>query len=147
MGRILVIDDEASVREALLWALKAGAHEVILAENGLQGVEKYKAEAPDLVITDLFMPVQDGVKTILQLRKHDPKARILAISGNVLGEKALSIALKLGAVAVLEKPWELGQLVGAVSKLLQQPKPQPEKKTGGPGSSATTPHRAITHHR
>jgi CheY-like chemotaxis protein len=120
MGRILVIDDEPSVREALLWALKAGAHEVTLAADGLEGVRKYKAEAPDLVITDLFMPVQDGVKTIIELRTLDPQVRILAISGNALSETVLPIAQRLGAIAVLQKPWEIKQLLQVVNTLLDR---------------------------
>ena len=122
MGRILVIDDESSVREALLWALKADDHEVTLAADGLEGIRKYKAEASDLVITDLFMPVQDGVKTIIELRKIDPQVRILAVSGNALSETVLPIALRLGAIAVLQKPWEIKQLHEAVNRLLNREK-------------------------
>ena len=83
---------------------------------------KYKAEASDLVITDLFMPVQDGVKTIIELRKIDPQVRILAVSGNALSETVLPIALRLGAIAVLQKPWEIKQLHEAVNRLLNREK-------------------------
>lgn len=120
MGRILVIDDEPSVQEALSWTLKSANHQVFLASNGREGIEMFKAEAPDLVITDLFMPVQDGIKTILELRQLDPSARILAISGNALSEKVLPITLKLGAVAVLQKPWAVEQLLQSVNALLSQ---------------------------
>jgi len=123
MGRILVIDDDASVREALRWALKEAAHEVTLAADGLEGTRKYKEESADLVITDLFMPGQDGVKTILELRKFDPQVRILAVSGNVLSETVLPIAEKLGAIGILQKPWEIKQLLKAVDTALHAPVP------------------------
>ena len=121
MARILVIDDEPSVLQSLSWALKTAAHEVLLATDGAEGVRKYKAESPDLVITDLFMPVQDGVKTIIELRKLNPQVRIIAISGNALSEKVLPVTLRLGAIAVLQKPWEMAQLLKAVNDLLSRP--------------------------
>src|SRR5947209_3814420 len=111
MARILVVDDEASVRASLEQALKSAGHTVSLAVDGLDGVKQYRNNPPDLLIIDLFMPEQDGVETIAQLRKLAPHVKIIAISGNPLGDKMLTVAQKLGAIAVLQKPFALAQLL------------------------------------
>jgi CheY-like chemotaxis protein len=130
MARILVIDDEPSVLQAIEQALKVGKHTIISAMNGEHGVRRFQSDAPDLVITDLFMPDKDGVKTILELRKLQPDVRIIAISGNPLSEKVLPIAQKLGAIKVLQKPFSVAELLQSVQEALALPpeSPNEEKK-------------------
>ncbi|MGH7969518.1 MAG: response regulator, partial [Limisphaerales bacterium] len=70
MGRILVIDDEPAVRIAIKRALETDHHEVVLASNGLEALQRYQESPPDLVIADLFMPVMDGIETIRELRRQ-----------------------------------------------------------------------------
>src|SRR5437879_4645797 len=112
MAKILVIDDEPSVRASVELILKAAGHKLIIAADGAEGVRRYQAEPSDLVITDMFMPDQDGVETITQFHILAPKVPIIAMSGNPKGN-TLTIAQKLGAVAVLEKPFSVQQLVKA----------------------------------
>jgi CheY-like chemotaxis protein len=118
MGRILVIDDEAQLRQVLERMLKGAGHEVIVAGNGDEGLKEFQRTAPDLVITDIFMPERDGFETIIHLRKLNPKIPVIAISGKPAGRVMLSVAEKLGTTAVLEKPFTLEQLLAAVGKAL-----------------------------
>jgi len=122
MAKILVIDDDPSVRASLEQALKSADHSVALAVNGLDGMKQHGTQPADLILVDLFMPTQDGVETIIQLRKLEPNVRIIAISGNVLSSTVLPVAQKLGAVAVLEKPFAVDQLLKTVDNALASKK-------------------------
>ena len=122
MSRILVIDDDPAVRRLLLNALTRLGHDVIQSSDGADGVELYRSSPTELVITDLYMPGQDGIETIQVLRDEFPDARILAISGgaSVGGNGSLIDAKLLGADETLEKPFTLDQLAGVVNGLLGQ---------------------------
>jgi CheY-like chemotaxis protein len=118
MARILVIDDDADVRAALGQMLKFAGHEVVLATDGKEGVKQYRAAPADLVIVDLLMPNQEGLETIRELRRDFPKVAIIAISGMTAASTMLSIAQRLGAVAVIEKPFFPDQLLSVMGKVL-----------------------------
>lgn len=72
MKRILIIDDEESALDLLRRILEQEGHEVAAARNGQEGVEIFRRQQFDLVVTDMVMPVKDGLKTILELRRVDP---------------------------------------------------------------------------
>ncbi len=119
MAQILVIDDEPEVRSVLESMLMAVGHDVISAPNGLEGMRAYGMNPTDLVITDLYMPEQEGIETIHSFRKQFPALPIIAISGNPAGPLMLSIAERLGAVATLQKPFSARQLFLTVEKTLR----------------------------
>ena len=83
MARILVIDDEADMRGLLEETLQSAGHEVSLAADGEEGMKRFRARPADLVITDLYMPGQEGLETIMQLRREFPSVAIMAMSGRV----------------------------------------------------------------
>jgi DNA-binding NtrC family response regulator len=118
MARILVIDDEPDMRAILEKILKSAGHEVILATDGREGVEKYCTSPADLVITDLFMPNQEGLETIGELRRRFPEVAIIAMSGKTAALTMLSIAQKFGAIGMLHKPFAADELIAAVEKAL-----------------------------
>ena len=118
MARILVIDDDLDTREMLEEILKPAGHEVILAADGLEGMTHQRANPADLVITDLFMPIQDGSETIRALRLHFPKVAIIAMSGRPDTGAMLSIAQHLPAVGLLSKPFLPDEVIAAVAKAL-----------------------------
>ena|SRR5947209_20629652 len=118
MARILVIDDEQSVIAAVEQALKLAGHEVIWASGGPQGLRRYSEDSADLVITDMYMPGQDGIGVIVEFRKLAPDLPIIAMSGNPKGD-TLMIAKNLGAVGILEKPFEIKQLLDLVEMALK----------------------------
>ena len=118
MARILVIDDDPDTREMLAQTLKPAGYEVILAADGREGVERYRASRADLVITDLYMPNQDGSETIRELRSCSPEVAIIAMSGTTNTGTMLSIAQNVSAVGILPKPFVADELIAAVARAL-----------------------------
>ena len=120
MARILLIDDDATVRYALKQVLERAGHQVEEATDGLAGVEKYTASRSDLVITDIIMPNQEGIETIIKLRLLAPDLAIIAMSGGgrTGNRDFLAMAEKLGAAKVMAKPFRPKELVEAVAALL-----------------------------
>ena len=118
MARILFIDDDAVVLAQATNILTAMGHDTTLATDGRAGMRAYRAEPFALVVTDLFMPVQDGIETIRQIRQISGDTPILAISGSYHDATYLRAAAALGANGTLEKPFSADQLADAVDTLL-----------------------------
>lgn len=117
--RILVIDDEASYRQAIKRVLFASGYQLDFAADGFQAGVKIAGGQPDLITLDLSMPGLDGFDVIRYIRQQPELAsvRILVISG--LGSEELAQAKALGADATLSKPFENSQLSELVQQLLQ----------------------------
>ena len=137
MARILIIDDEASVRLAIRRMLEWAGHEVLEAENGEQGVIMHRENPADLVISDMIMPGKHGIEVIGELRRAYRDISIIAISGGKWRNNVdyLPIARKLGVSHVLDKPFEMSELLNAVRESLA---------TGTPGIH--TPPQSLTRH-
>ncbi|HSJ31717.1 MAG TPA: response regulator [Longimicrobiales bacterium] len=120
MASVLIIDDDLGIRRMLRGALERAGHRIEEASNGAEGMQRYRTAPADLVITDVFMPDQDGIETIQQLREEFPESRILAISGGSVGgsSAALTDAMMFGADATLAKPFTVHELIAAVAGLL-----------------------------
>jgi two-component system, chemotaxis family, chemotaxis protein CheY len=128
MARILVIDDDEQIREMVRRILESRGHTVEDADQGVAGIAYVAQRAPDLVITDIFMPGQDGIEVLLELRKAFPKLKVIAMSGgngpgllNLLEDAEL-----LGADRTLPKPFTPRELIAAVNDTLgegSQPSP------------------------
>ena len=120
MARIIVIEDEPAIRRLVSRILSRSGHEIREAGNGRDGVQLHRSDPADLVITDLFMPEQDGIETIQQIREFAPATPILAMSGGGArgGTDCLADAELLGAQGVLSKPFSPDDLERAVATLL-----------------------------
>lgn len=120
MKRILVVDDEAQIRTMLTQMLEQEGYEVQTAENGEDGFNLVRRQVFDLVITDMIMPVKDGLKFIMELIKDYPDLRILAISGGgaIKADRYLTMAGYLGDIATLEKPFKRERLLELVRQQL-----------------------------
>ncbi|OLC46100.1 MAG: hypothetical protein AUI55_03645 [Gemmatimonadetes bacterium 13_1_40CM_2_70_7] len=120
MARIIVIDDDESVRKAIRRVLEPLGHEVREAEDGAAGLALLADKDADLVITDIFMPGQDGIETVRRIRKEFPGVKMLVMSGgDSTGRMDLrGDAVLLGATASLRKPFERADLVRAVEAVL-----------------------------
>src|SRR5882724_733819 len=81
MANLLIIDDEADVRDALEAALGLAGHRVRVAANGPEGIAACRLYTPDVVVTDLIMPQAHGFDVIKAVREQFPGIRIIAISG------------------------------------------------------------------
>ena len=123
MARILIIDDEASIRKPLQALLERAGHEVVAAPDGSEGIRLWRQHPGDLVITDIHMPGKDGIETIIELKDIAPKARILAMSGGDMnpGVDVLGDARMLGAIRTISKPFLLEEMLEAVEAALAEP--------------------------
>lgn len=121
MPTILIIDDDEQVRSLMARALRHANFQVIEAEDGQQGVDRARSNRIDLVVTDLVMPVQEGVQTIMTLRQERPRLPIIAISGGASHSKLyLDIAAKIGARRILAKPFLPQELIALIAEVLAE---------------------------
>jgi CheY-like chemotaxis protein len=90
MKRILLAEDEKEVRKVFRRML-GSRYEVIEATNGQEAVEKYKAHKPDLALIDIRMPVMTGDRAIREIQKHDPAAKIIAVTAYGYTEEEIGV--------------------------------------------------------
>jgi len=128
MARILLIDDDELVRSMVRVTLVRAGHTVIEARNGEEGLRLFAQGGADLVITDIAMPIKEGIAVLIELRKKHPALKMMAISGG--GRQSatdnLLVAELMGAAKVLKKPFRIEILMAAVDELLQSGKGTPE---------------------
>ncbi|WP_207476920.1 response regulator transcription factor [Arenibaculum pallidiluteum] len=120
MARILVIEDEPLSRRLMVTCLKNVGHDVVEAENGSRGIERLGREAFDLVVTDIFMPVGDGLEVVRHVRIARPDIPVMVVSAgsDLNGDDFLPAARALGAAATLDKPFAPGDFLSVVNRLL-----------------------------
>ena len=119
--RILVIDDEDDLRKVVTYQLKASGYEVITAKDGEEGLEKARAETPDLIILDLMLPKIEGRKGC-GLLKNDARYKsipIILFTARVQTED-VELSKEVGADAYITKPFETSDLIGVVERLLKE---------------------------
>lgn len=123
MRSILIIDDNEALRGMLRDTLELEGYRVEEASDGREGVQAFRHGPTDLILCDIFMGGQDGLATILELRRQAPGVKIIAISGggSVVGETFLEEAKHFGAAATLTKPFSHAALLDTVRKLLGTP--------------------------
>lgn len=117
---ILVIEDDAIMREAVAEWLSAAGYRVRTAEDGNAGLGSVSMAVPSLVVTDIHMPGKSGALVIRELKRTHPDIPIIAISGlfhSGFGINADEV-VALGAARALSKPFKRSELLGAVAELL-----------------------------
>ncbi|MEI6078516.1 MAG: response regulator [Verrucomicrobiota bacterium] len=122
MKKILLLEDNANLRSLIRQGLEEAGYAVTEAPDGKVGL-KLCAQIPfDLVLTDIVMPETDGLEFIFTLRKTNPGARIIAMSGGglVKAEEYLKVAGLAGAAFVLPKPFKLVALFALIQKALEE---------------------------
>ncbi|EGB16253.1 anti-sigma-factor antagonist [Pseudodesulfovibrio mercurii] len=113
--KVLVIDDERPTLKMFTLLLTAYGYEVLTAENGLEGVEIFKRESPALVLTDIKMPIMDGIEALKAIKKLNPAAEVIVITGH--GDMDLAIqALNLDATDFINKPLKREALEKALTR-------------------------------
>lgn len=118
-ARVLVIDDDPGVLEALTLFLDMEGFDVVEAESGAVAVAAARTAAFDVAITDLRMPGMGGMETLAALRQIDPSLPVIIASG-FLAEGVVAECLSLGALACIRKPFELDDLVALVQRALRE---------------------------
>ncbi len=86
MSTVLVIDDDPGMREMMKSMLESAKYQVILATSGVSALPLFREHRPDLIVTDILMPDKDGIETLREIRKIDPEAKIIAVSGGGRGK-------------------------------------------------------------
>ena len=107
---VLVVDDEASIRQSLTGALKDEGYKVALAASGRESIEALRADRPDVVLLDIWMPELDGIETLKQIKAEWPDQIVIMMSGHGNIETAVK-AVKFGAFDFIEKPLSLERLL------------------------------------
>jgi DNA-binding response OmpR family regulator len=123
MARILVIDDDAEIRRMIKIILEKAGHVAFVADDGNEALTLSRQNLVDLVITDILMPLRDGLDVILDIRSNRRDTKIIAMSGGGPGmssDGCLILASDLGADAVLQKPISKSELLTTIKQLLPQ---------------------------
>lgn len=120
--RVLVIDDSKVVRRTVEAMLRDAGYAALAASDGREGMEMWRETQPDLVLTDIMMPERDGIETMMEIRRHCPQAKILAMTGfSHSGSVDFGEMLRrLGADDVLIKPFNPEVLLAKVDRLVSR---------------------------
>lgn len=123
MPVILIVDDDPMLRLIATEMLQGKDYAIVEAEDGDEALRLIQSLPVDLVVLDMLMPNKDGLETIIELRKHQPQVRILAISsgGRMDGASLLRIAMAMGADDTLLKPIRVETFAPKVAELLARP--------------------------
>jgi two-component system, response regulator, stage 0 sporulation protein F len=119
--KILVVDDEEGARELFFTILSDEGYDITLANNGEEALAKFKSEACDLVITDIKMPVMDGLQLLQEIRKTGSKTDVIMVTAYGEVESYLK-AMSLGAAEYINKPIRIKELKRIVHKVLTERK-------------------------
>jgi CheY-like chemotaxis protein len=128
LARILVVDDDPAVRMTIQLVLERAGHSVAAAGDGRKGLAEFEAGDFDLLFLDIFMPGMDGLETMRLALRQRPGIPIIVISGRPIVSDAMSepdflnMAIKLGAVRTVLKPFKPADLLATVSSCLEAAK-------------------------
>lgn len=121
MAKILIAEDEHGIREGLRVLLEAAGYEVVEASNGLEALEVYRAESPDLLLLDVMMPRKSGYEVCSEIRKSDPGLPIMMLSA-LSEERDKVLGLGLGADDFIVKPFaeKTAELLARIASALRR---------------------------
>lgn len=118
MKKVLIVDDAAFMRMMIKDILQKNEFEVVgEASNGIEAVNLYKKEQPDIVTMDITMPDMDGIEAVKEIRKIDPAAKIIMCSA--MGQQSMVMdAIKSGAKDFIVKPFQADRVLEAIRKVI-----------------------------
>lgn len=117
--RVLIVDDDVQVREVLHQIFLSANYDCLLATDGRDGLEVFAAAQPPLIVTDLKMPVMDGIGLLTAIRKRDDDAAVILLTGAPEVQTAID-SLKLGAYDFIMKPVNVDELIVASERALER---------------------------
>lgn len=117
MAKILVIDDEQSIRDLLNTLLRRKGYDVVLAESGRKGLELFRRERPDVIVLDLKMPGMDGLTVLQQVRSLDLRQPVIVLTGAGTAEAEQQVRA-LEVTEYVEKEFSLHHLGDSLKRLL-----------------------------
>jgi CheY-like chemotaxis protein len=126
LAKILIVDDDSAVQLTIRMLLERAGHSVVTASDGRNGLAQLESGDFDLLFLDIFMPGMDGHETMRLVRQQKPLTPIVVISGRPMpldsGPDFLTMAIKLGAISHLQKPFKPAELLAAVTGCLEAAK-------------------------
>ncbi len=121
MEKILIIDDDRSIRETLTNYLKKQDYQIFSAGNGIKGIETVEKEHPDLIITDIKMPSMNGFEVLKRVKEFDPQIHVIIITA--FDDMHTTVkAMQQGAYDYIEKPLEIDRLKLTIKRALENKK-------------------------
>jgi two-component system, OmpR family, KDP operon response regulator KdpE len=117
--KVLIVDDEADIRDSLSRKMTQSGYQVFTAANGIEGLRTFHAERPDLVILDIVMPEMDGL-TVCQRIREVAETPVMMLSANKITEEDVIRGLSAGADEYLQKPIRLNEFVARTQALLRR---------------------------
>lgn len=116
MSKVMIVDDSIFMRNTLFKLLSQNGYEIIMAANGLQAVDAYRSDKPDMVLMDITMPVMNGMDALAKIRQLDPAARVIMLTA--LDQQLIAArAVHMGAKDFLVKPVPQAALLAALKKV------------------------------
>ena len=115
--QVLIVDDQQGILATLTTILEDEGYRTLTTESGEEALELYRRERPDVVFLDIWLPDRDGLETLEAIRRMDPEAAVVMISGHGTTSTAVR-AIKMGALDYIEKPLSYERVIGAVSSAL-----------------------------
>jgi len=116
-AKVLIVDDSALTRRTLRQILETAGYEVLEAENGLDALERYFLDKPDVVLLDLVMRGMYGLDVLQKIRELDPSARIVVVSADIQ-TSSQDLAGEAGAAAFINKPFDKSDILRALDTAL-----------------------------
>ncbi len=124
---VLIVDDEASIRQSLSGILSDDGFDVLTAANGYEALKIIETESPDIVLLDIWMQGMDGIETLKEIKKENPSIPVILISGHGNIETAVK-ATKMGAFDLIEKPLSIDKVILAINNALDFRRLEEENK-------------------
>jgi DNA-binding NtrC family response regulator len=118
VAKILVIDDDNVTLMKIKAMLEQAGHDVVEVSDGIYADNAIKEHKPELVITDIIMPEQEGIDTVMKVSEKYPDLPVITMSGDQLGMNFLDLSKSLGAHETLRKPIDKDELLTTVNNLL-----------------------------
>lgn len=116
--KVLYVEDEEITREELSKIIKRRTGKLFTAHNGLEGLESFKKNSPDIIVTDLIMPNMDGLEMVKEIRKIDKDCKIIIVSALSDSETILN-AVDIGIVKYIIKPVDTEELINTIEQLAE----------------------------
>ena len=126
--KILIVEDEANIRELLRLYLEREGYTVLEAENGVEGIKKWKSDKPDMLLLDVMMPKKDGFTLAQEIRQSNAEVPIIFLTAKTLKEDILE-GFKLGADDYITKPFSMEELVMRIEAILRRVKGKKNKES------------------
>ncbi len=135
LGPILIVDDEANIRQSLEGVLTDEGYSCALAKDGAEALLQLRATGPSLVLLDIWMPGMDGIETLRHIKELRPEIPVVMMSGHATITTAIR-ATKVGASDFIEKPLEVEVVLGAIRRALGLPEDSRGASPGGAAGNA-----------